>query len=127
MTAQASIDVAAVALDAMLESGSPDEVLGLLAPDAVLWHNDDKTAVPAAAGVRGVAGLHALLADVRVEVVQHEQLSNGFLHRFAIHGVVRASGAPLLAHNCVVVSKEDLSIVRIDEYVDPTFRMQLGV
>jgi hypothetical protein len=127
MTARAEIDPAAKALDAMLESGSPDEVLGLLAPDAVLWHNDDKAAVPAAVGVAGVGGLHALLSDIRVEVVQHEPLSRGFLHRFAIHGVVRSSGAPLLVHNCIVVSREGPSIVRIDEYMDPTFRTQLGV
>jgi hypothetical protein len=127
MTARVDIDPAATALDAMLESGSPDEVLELLAPDAVLWHNDDKGEVPAAVGVGGVGGLHALLSDIRVEVVQHEALKSGFLHRFAIHGVVRSSGAPLLVHNCVVVSKDGDKIGRIDEYVDPTFRAQLGV
>ena len=51
MTTAAEVDAAALALDAMLESGLPDEVLGLLAADAVLWHNDDKVAVPAETGV----------------------------------------------------------------------------
>jgi hypothetical protein len=127
MKAPLEVDPAARALDAMLETGSAADVLALLAPGAVLWHNDDKVDVPAADGIRGVGGLHALVDGIRVEVVQHEPLPNGFLHRFALRGTVRSSSAPLLAHNCIVVTKDGPSIARIDEYMDPTFRAQLGV
>jgi hypothetical protein len=114
-------------LDEMLESGVADRALGRLAPGALLWHNGDKVEVPAAEALRGVTGLHRLVEDITIDVVQHTAIPGGFLHRFALRGTVKASGTPLVAHNCIVVTLDGPMIARIDEYIDPTFRAQLGV
>lgn len=111
----------------LLESGSPAVVLGCLAPGAVLWHNSDKHEGDAATGMLAVAGLHGLVAQVRVEVVERAELPDGFLQRFVLRGVVKDSGAPLAAHQCILVRVDGTLITRIDEYVDPTFGAQLGV
>lgn len=116
------------ALNDALESGSPGHVLGLLAPGAVLWHNDDKREMNAADGVARVKGLHDLVAGVRVDVVELAAFGDGWLQRLVLRGTVRATGRELAAHNCAVIRvRADGRISRIDEYVDPTMLSQLGV
>jgi hypothetical protein len=119
---------AVLALNAALESGAPELAIASLARGAVLWHNDDKVEMDAAEGIERVAGLHALVDDVTIEVVQGAPLPDGWLQRIVLRGTVRSSGADLAAHNCVAVELDDDSrITRIDEYVDPTMLDQLGV
>jgi hypothetical protein len=115
------------ALNGALESGSPTEAITMLAPGAVLWHNDDKLEMDAAEGIARVKGLHDLVDEVRVEVLQGEPLSGGWFQRILLRGTVRSSGQQLAAHNCAVIGLRDGKITRIDEYVDPTFLDQLGV
>jgi len=115
------------ALNEALESGVPDPAIALLERGAVLWHNDDKVEMEAVAGIRRVKGLHELVDDVRVDVVQSEHLSTGWFQRFVLRGRVRASGRDLAAHNCAVIQLSGERITRIDEYVDPTMLVQLGV
>ena len=116
------------AVNDALESGSPDEALAMLAPGAVLWHNDDKVEMDAAEGIARVKGLHDLLEDVKVEIVQLERFSAGWFQRIVLHGTVRSSGQPFAAHNCALIHlADDGRITRIDEYVDPTMLAQLGV
>ena len=115
------------ALNAALESGSPEVVIRFVAPRAVLWHNDDKVEMDAVEGVGRVAGLHGLVDGVRVDVVQLEPISTGWLQRIVLRGRVRATGHELAAHNCAVVHLTDGLITRIDEYVDPTMLAKLGV
>ena len=124
----ADLPAAVRAINEALESGSPDEAFTMLAPGAVLWHNDDKVDMDAAEGIARVKGLHELVDGVRVEVVQVEGLSSGWFQRIVLHGTVRSSGHALAAHNCALISiADDGRITRIDEYVDPTFLAQLGV
>jgi ketosteroid isomerase-like protein len=81
----------------------------------------------AAEGIARVAGLHELVDAVRVDVLQLEPVSTGWMQRIVLRGTVRASGQQLEAHNCAVVHLADERITRIDEYVDPTMLRQLGV
>lgn len=116
--------------DALVEafaSGDPAVLSARMAPGAVLWHNTDKVEGDAAEGFGGIVGLYQLVDGLHVEVVQHEALPAGELARFVVRGTVRATGAPLAAHNCVVLTIEDGRVTRLDEYVDPTFGAQLGV
>lgn len=115
------------AINRALETGTPDDAVALLAPGAVLWHNDDKVEMDAAEGIARVAGLHDLVADVQVDVVQLEPVSCGWFQRIVLRGVVRSTGSELAAHNCAVIHVSDERITRIDEYVDPTMLTQLGV
>jgi ketosteroid isomerase-like protein len=112
---------------AILEQGDPDVLRRHLAPGAVLWHNSDDLDLDAVDAVASIAGLHALVDDVHVDVVQRAALPDGFLQRFVVRGTVRSTGRPLAAHNCVVVTTAGERITRMDEYVDPTFVAQLGL
>jgi hypothetical protein len=115
------------ALNDALESGSAEVATPFLAVGAVLWHNDDKVEMDAAEGIGRIAGLHALVDDVCVDVVHGEPIATGWLQRIVLRGTVREGGAALAAHNCAVVQVADGLITRIDEYVDPTLLAQLGV
>ena len=110
----------------MLETGEPGPTIGLLAPGAVLWHNDDAVEIDAKTGFERIGGLHALVKDVHVEVTRADQISDGVVIRFVIGGVVKSSGAPLAARNCIFVHLDGGRITRVEEYVDPTFRSQLA-
>jgi ketosteroid isomerase-like protein len=124
----AGVPPAVRAINDALESGSLDGAVAMLAPGAVLWHNDDKVEMDAAEGIARVAGLHELVDDVQLEVVQLEPVSTGWFQRIVLRGKVRASGHKLAAHNCAVIGlSDDGRITRIDEYVDPTMLAQLGV
>jgi ketosteroid isomerase-like protein len=119
--------VAVRALNAALESGRSDDAATHLAPGAVLWHNDDKTEIDAAEGIARVAGLHALVDNVRVEIVDAAPLANGWFQRIVLRGMVKSTKGELAAHNCAFIALMDGRITRIDEYVDPTFLAQLGL
>ena|SRR5437870_3552510 len=111
----------------VLERGDPEPITGRLTPSAVVWHNSDDVATPAATAFQQVRGLHALVDDVRVEVTRREPTSDGAVVQYVIRGVVRSSGSKLAARNCIFVRVEDGRIARIDEYVDPSFEAQLGL
>ena len=99
----------------------------LLAPDAVVWHNNDGIDMPARDAFAGGAGLRALVEDLRVAVVQEDAIPGGAVARVEIRGTVRSSGGELCARNCIFVTvADDGRLQRIDEYVDPTFLTQLG-
>jgi ketosteroid isomerase-like protein len=114
-------------LTEVLEQGSADPILDRLAPGAVVWHNDDKEDRDAVENMKRASQLHRVLRDVRVEVVQREQLSDGLLQRFVIRGTAVATGRPVAAHNCMVVHVDGRHVTRIEEYVDPTLATQLGL
>src|SRR4051794_39014833 len=111
----------------LLERGDPDALVERLAPGAVLWHNSDHRDMDAVAGVQAITGLHALVDDLRVDVVARAELPDGFVLRYVLRGEVKAAATPFAAHQCVVVRVVDGLITRIDEYVDPTMLAQLGV
>ena len=129
MTSSAEGLAAVAAADAVLDvlrSGDPSAADQVLAPGAVLWHNDGTGEVSATEGFAAVAGLHARVAGLRVEVVAAAQLEDGAVIRYEVTGRVRDTGTGLTARNCIFVTVSDGLVTRIDEYVDPTFGRQLG-
>jgi ketosteroid isomerase-like protein len=127
MAERGKVPGAVRALKEALGSGVPDAALAVLAPGALLWHNADKFEMDAAEGIRRVAGLHELVDDVHVDVIHSEAMSTGWFQRIVLRGRVRGSGRDLAAHNAAVIRLSGDRITRIDEYVDPTMLVQLGV
>jgi ketosteroid isomerase-like protein len=123
----ASWEQLADAVVAILERGDPAVLRRHLAPGAVLWHNSDDREVDAHDAVGSVAGLHALVDGVHVDVLRRAEIPDGFVQRFVVRGTVRATRTALAAHNCVVATTAGGRITRMDEYVDPTFEAQLGL
>ncbi|WP_261567312.1 nuclear transport factor 2 family protein [Frankia gtarii] len=115
---------AADALKYSFDTGDRSRFEALFAPGCINWHNSDKAEVPAA-GFSGAAALQQLVSDLGADIVQHEIFPGGQLIRILVRGTVRATGRPLEAHNCIVLTTDDTGITRIDDYVDPTFGEQI--
>lgn len=110
-----------------IESGDPGVVVPMLAPGAVVWHNDDGIEMPASDAFAGLSHLHQLVEGLRIDVLRHDATGDGLVARIEFRGTVRSTGTNLRARNCFFLTASDGRICRIDEYVDPTFRTQLGL
>ena len=115
---------AAAALKHSFETGDRSQWEALFAPGCVNWHNSDRREVPAA-GFGGAGALQTLLADCTCEVVQDVAFEDGALICIVVRGTVRANDKPFEAYNAIVLTTNAEGIVRIDDYVDPSFGSQL--
>jgi ketosteroid isomerase-like protein len=118
------LSAAAAALKHSFETGDRGPWEALFAPGCVNWHNSDKLEVPAA-GFGGSGAFQKMVDDIRVDVVQDVVFYAGEMIRIVIGGTVRSTGRSFEAHNCIVITTSAHGIVRIDDYVDPTFGAQL--
>jgi ketosteroid isomerase-like protein len=112
------------ALVDFIETGSED-FIRMLSPDAVLWHNSDKLLVPATELIGGVQRFLSLVEDVKVDLVQEEQILSGLMLRQVVKGISITTGRPVAIHVCAILHVRKGQIERIDEYVDPTVEDQL--
>lgn len=122
----AELEAALTVLE-VLATGDATAADHVLAPDAVLWHNDGNGEAPARDGFAGASVLHQMIDGLRVDVLMAEPLPDGAVMRFEVRGTVRSTGAELCARNCMFATVVDGRITRIDEYMDPTFVSQLGL
>jgi uncharacterized protein len=122
----AELEAALVVLE-VLATGDAAAADHVLAPGAVLWHNDGSGEVPARDGFAGASTLHRMVDGLRVDVLMAEPLPGGAVMRFEVRGTVRSTDAELCARNCMFATVVDGRITRIDEYMDPTFVSQLGL
>jgi hypothetical protein len=118
---------AALAVLGVLATGDPGAADHVLAPGAVLWHNDGNGEVPAAEGFAGARGIHELVDGLQVDVLLAEPLPGGAVMRFEVKGTVKSTGGELCARNCMFATVVDGRVTRVDEYMDPTFLTQLGL
>ena len=114
------------ALNRALETGDATDFVALLAPGAVIWHNDDLTEVDAADLMHQAGELQSYVRDPRIEVTRCEQFPGGWVQQFVLCGTAASTGKPVRSHRCAVLHEVDAKVTRIDEYVDPTFFDQLA-
>jgi ketosteroid isomerase-like protein len=109
-----------------LRTGNADELIGHLAPGAIVWHNHDRQEVDAEATLRGIGALTQLVGDRDLEIRRVAPTPDGFVMQFAVRGTVVANGKPFEMQNCVIVTVVENEVMRIDEYVDGTVAAQLA-
>ena len=108
--------------------GDPAHLVAVLAPDAVLWHNNDGVEMDAVTAAGGITALASRVENLHIDIVDGAATGNRGYVRFTVRGMVRATGSELAARNCVFVEfASDGNVTRMDEYVDPTFSSQLGL
>jgi ketosteroid isomerase-like protein len=61
------------------------------------------------------------------EIVREFPIEGGVVAQLELTGTVKRSGAPLRARNCVFLYERSGQVLRVEEYLDPTFGSQLGV
>jgi ketosteroid isomerase-like protein len=111
----------------LLETGDPSVMTGAYSADAAVWHNNDGVDVPCAQAFGGAGSLHGLVDGLYVEVVRELRIDGGVAVQVELRGTVRSTGAALRARNCMFLFEDGGVLQRIEEYLDPTFTIQLGL
>jgi ketosteroid isomerase-like protein len=119
-------DEVSTALRRALEAGDTGPLAGLLADDAVVWHNSDRQELGKEEAMTRIAALSTLASDIRVEVVNHADTAFGFVEQVVLRGLLTKTGRALELYNCIVVTVREALVVRIDEYVDPNAAAQVS-
>jgi ketosteroid isomerase-like protein len=98
-----------------LSTGDAGTLHELFADDAVIWHNYDQLAQPAAAALGALAGLAALRP--RYEIIGRDVVDSACIQRHVVHLTLpggQAASIPAIQR----ISVSDGLIRRIDEYMD---------
>lgn len=103
---------------AAIERGDLATVGELYAPDAVIWHNTDRTEKTREQNLAMLAFALEHVARLRYEDVRLEPIPGGFVQRHVVRGSERASGRELALPAVVVCRVEGGRIARLDEYFD---------
>jgi ketosteroid isomerase-like protein len=118
---------ASEALGRALATGDTTELDGIYADDVVVWHNNDRVEMTKAASMASIGGLSSIADDVSMDDVRIDEITGGFVQRFVLRGIVRATGNPIELHNCIVVQLDgDGRVTRMEEYVDPNGATQFA-
>ncbi len=112
---------------AFVEGRDSAELDDLLAEGAVVWHNNDGVDQPVAASAPGIQVLRSLVADLTAHVTSEDVVPTGVIARIELRGTVKSNGNAFCARLADFFTIVDGRVTRIDEYVDPSIRTQLGL
>ena len=112
---------------ATLTTGDSSIIAPDLAAGAVVWHNYDGVEVAAQDAFMRARHLTEIVSDLRVNVVRVDATHDGAVAQIEILGTVISTGASLCARNCVFLRIAKEKLIRVEEYVDPTFGSQLAL
>jgi ketosteroid isomerase-like protein len=97
--------------------GDIEAVRGIYAPDAVIWHNDDKTAQAPEQNLRVLGWVTRNVKDLRYEEIRRHETPAGFVQQHVLRGIA-PNGTPIEVPACIVCEVRDGRITRLDEYLD---------
>lgn len=102
---------------AAISRGDIDAVRAIYAPDAVIWHNDEKAEQTPDRNLKVLGWVTRNIKDMRYEEVRRHATPTGFVEQHVLRGVA-PNGAPLEIPACIVCEVRDGHITRLDEYLD---------
>ena len=102
---------------AAISRGDIDAVRAIYAPDAVIWHNDEKAEQTPDRNLKVLGWVTRNIKDMRYEEVRRHETPTGFVEQHVLRGVA-PNGAPLEIPACIVCEVRDGHIPRLDEYLD---------
>ncbi|MBK6317334.1 MAG: nuclear transport factor 2 family protein [Dehalococcoidia bacterium] len=102
---------------AAISRGDIDAVRAIYAPDAVIWHNDEKAEQTPDRNLKVLGWVTRNIKDMRYEEVRRHETPTGFVEQHVLRGVA-PNGAPLEIPACIVCEVRDGHITRLDEYLD---------
>lgn len=102
---------------AAISRGDIDAVRAIYAPDAVIWHNDEKAEQTPDRNLKVLGWVTRNIKDMRYEEVRRHATPTGFVEQHVLRGVA-PNGAPLEIPACIVCEVRDGRITRLDEYLD---------
>lgn len=110
-----------VLLDRILaaaEAGDATDLADIYAPDAVIWHNHDLKETTVAQNGRLLEGMGRWVADRRYTERRVTAFEGGAVQQHVLRGTRVSTGEEVALHACVVITVEDGTITRLDEYFD---------
>ena len=102
---------------AAISRGDIDAIRAIYAPDAVIWHNDEKAEQTPDRNLKVLGWVTRNIKDMRYEEVRRHETPTGFVEQHVLRGVA-PNGAPLEIPACIVCEVRDGHITRLDEYLD---------
>ena len=102
---------------AAISRGDIDAVRAIYAPDAVIWHNDEKAEQTPDRNLKVLGWVTRNIKDMRYEEVRRHETPTGFVEQHVLR-VVAPNGAPLEIPACIVCEVREGRITRLDEYLD---------
>jgi len=104
---------------AAFAAADPEVSRRLIAPGAVIWHNFDDRDRDIAASLGELVKMKERFDDMRMDVLEHFELEDGFGVRLVLRGTVRSTGEPFESHQARFIRIDGGKITRIEEYVAP--------
>ncbi len=102
---------------AALEAGDVAALREIYAPDAVIWHNNDRLETNREANLETLRGFIGFIPTRRYENRRVQVSAQGFTQQHVLKGVRRDGGEGSL-DCCIVCEVKDGRITRLDEYFD---------
>jgi ketosteroid isomerase-like protein len=102
------------------EAADADQVLALIAPGAVIWHNFDQRDRDIASSLGELGRMTEHFESMRFDIVERFALEDGVGVRLVMRGVLRGTGEPFASHQAKFFRISDGKITRIEEYVAPS-------
>ena len=100
-----------------LQDADSETLLEIYAPSASLWTHGRQRPVDAALLARFLPKMKDTLPERKYEARRMTVLPNGFVHQHRLVGR-RKDGAETAVECCAIVTVENKTITRIEEYVD---------
>lgn len=102
---------------AAIEAGDVEAVRACYAPDAKIWHNNDRLEQTVDQNLKVLAWFMRKMTDRKYRIVRREALSDGYLQQHVLEGVL-PDGRAFSMSACCVIRMQDGVITRLDEYID---------
>jgi len=102
---------------AAIEAGDVDAVRACYAPDAKIWHNNDRVEQTVDQNLKVLAWFMRKMTDRKYRIVRREALSDGYLQQHVLEGAL-PDGRAFSMSACCVIRMQDGVITRLDEYID---------
>ena len=102
-----------------IEDADLDTLRTLYADDFVAWSNFDDDTKDLEGTVAVLGWLCHKLADRRYDVSRRELIDGGFLQQHVLRGTA-PDGSAVAMPACVIATVTDGTVIRVDEYLDPS-------
>ncbi len=102
---------------AAIPIGDLETVREIYAPDAVIWHNNDRAEQTVAQNLAVLEWLTKNVAGIRYDDVRRHVTPSGFVQQHVMRGRA-ANGKAFELPACILCTVVDGRITRLDEYLD---------
>jgi ketosteroid isomerase-like protein len=99
-----------------VESGDIEAIRAIYAPDARIWHNNDRLEQTVDENLRVLGWVARHLKNRRYQVQRRAAIPGGFLQQHVLEA--ETLGGPFSMPACIVCEVRDGRITRLEEYLD---------